>query len=123
MAFAAAFTASHFKVRAIGALTHSGATALWMSRVNLGVPVYALTPVVETRRRLTLFSGVHPYNLRETSNDRDVMLRAAEDELLRRGAVQPGDLVVLTIGELVGKTGQTNTMKIIRVGDSRRSDA
>jgi pyruvate kinase len=123
VAFAAAFTATHFKVRAIGALTHSGATALWMSRVNLGVPVYALTPVVETRRRLTLFSGVHPYNLRETSTDRDVMLRAAEEELLRRGAVQPGDLVVLTIGELVGKAGQTNTMKIIRVGDSRRSEA
>jgi pyruvate kinase len=123
VALAAAFTAAHLKVRAIGALTHSGATALWMSRVNLGVPVYALTPVVETRRRLTLFSGVHPYNLRESSPDRDVMLRAAEDELLRRGAVQPGDLVVLTIGELVGKAGQTNTMKIIRVGDSRRNDA
>jgi pyruvate kinase len=123
VAFAAAFTASHLKIRAIGALTHSGATALWMSRVNLGVPVYALTPVVETRRRLTLFSGVHPYNLRENSPDRDVMLRAAEDELLRRGAVQPGDLVVLTIGELVGKAGHTNTMKIIRVGDSRRNDA
>jgi pyruvate kinase len=123
VAFAAAFTASHLKVRAIGALTHSGATALWMSRVNLGVPVYALTPVVETRRRLTLFSGVHPYNLRESSEDRDVVLRAAEEELLRRGAVQPGDLVVLTIGESVGKVGQTNTMKIIRVGDSRRNDA
>jgi pyruvate kinase len=123
VALAAAFTAAHFKVRAIGALTHSGATALWMSRVNLGVPVYALTPVVETRRRLTLYSGVHPYNFRESSVDRDVVLRAAEDELLRRGAVQPGDLVVLTIGELVGKAGQTNTMKIVRVGDSRRNDA
>ena len=122
VAFAAAFAASHFKVRAIGALTHSGATALWMSRVNLGVPVYALTPVVETRRRLTLFSGVHPYNLRENSEDRDVMLRAAEEELLRRGAVQSGDLVVLTIGASIGKSGQTNMMKIIRVGDSRRND-
>jgi pyruvate kinase len=87
------------------------------------VPVYALTPVVETRRRLTLYSGVHPYNLRESSDDRDVVLQAAEDELLRRGAVKPGDLVVITIGELVGKAGQTNTMKIIRVGDSRRKDA
>jgi pyruvate kinase len=123
VAFAAAFTASHLNVRAIAALTHSGATALWLSRVTLGVPVYALTPVVETRRRLTLYSGVHPYNLRESSDDRDVVLQAAEDELLRRGAVKPGDLVVITIGELVGKAGQTNTMKIIRVGDSRRKDA
>jgi pyruvate kinase len=51
------------------------------------------------------------------------MLQAAEAELLRRGAVQRGDLVVLTIGESVGKAGQTNTMKIIRVGDSRQNDA
>jgi pyruvate kinase len=116
---AAAFTASHLNVKAIGALTHSGSTALWMSRVNPGVPIYALTPVVETRRRLTLFAGVHPYNFRESSQDRRVVLQAAEDELVRRGAVVAGDLVVLTIGEQVGQSGHTNTMKIIKVGEMR----
>ncbi|MET0218626.1 MAG: pyruvate kinase [Burkholderiales bacterium] len=122
VAMAAAFSAYHLKVKAIGALTQSGSTALWISRINPGVPIYALTPVVETRRRLTMFSGVHPYNLRESSDDRDVVLHAAEQELLRRGAVHPGDLVVLTIGELVGKSGQTNTLKIIRVGEKHKSE-
>ena len=48
VAMAAVFSAYHLKVKAIGALTQSGSTALWMSRINPGVPIYALTSVVET---------------------------------------------------------------------------
>lgn len=121
VAMAAAFTAYHLQVQAIGALTQSGSTALWMSRINPGVPIYALTPVVEARRRVTLFSGVHPVNFRHASHDRDEQLHAAEEELLRRGAVRRGDLLVLTIGELVGKSGQTNTVKIVKVGERDKS--
>jgi pyruvate kinase len=55
----------------------------------------------------------------EQSTDRDEVLRAAEDLLLAKGQVQRGDLIVLTIGEPMGKSGGTNTMKIVRVGDHR----
>jgi pyruvate kinase len=44
IAMAAIWTAHHLKVKAIAALTQSGSTALWMSRINCGVPIYALTP-------------------------------------------------------------------------------
>jgi pyruvate kinase len=44
IAMAAIWTAHHLKVKAIAALTESGSTALWMSRLNCGVPIYALTP-------------------------------------------------------------------------------
>jgi pyruvate kinase len=43
IAMAAIWTAHHLKVKAIAALTQSGSTALWMSRINCGVPIYALT--------------------------------------------------------------------------------
>ena len=43
----------------------------------------------------------------------------AEAVLLRHGVVNPGDLVVLTIGEPIGKAGGTNTMKIVKVGEHR----
>jgi pyruvate kinase len=33
--------------------------------------------------------------------------------------VAPGDLIVITIGEPLGKSGGTNTMKIVRVGENR----
>src|SRR3954465_3958820 len=49
IAMAALFTAYHLKVKAIASLTESGSTALWMSRLNCGVPIYALTAQTSTR--------------------------------------------------------------------------
>src|SRR3569833_1453092 len=46
IAMAAMYTANHLGVRAIAALTESGATPLWMSRISSGIPIYALTPHV-----------------------------------------------------------------------------
>jgi pyruvate kinase len=113
-------TANYLPIRAIAALTQSGRTALLMSRNDSPVPIYALTPLVETRRRVTVFRGVHPVNFTVKSKDPEETLNAAEDELLRRGAVQNGDLIVMTIGEPFGKAGGTNTMKIVRVGEHRK---
>jgi pyruvate kinase len=50
-------------VKAIVALTESGSTALWMSRHNIHIPIYALTPNVATRRKASLFRNVHTLEL------------------------------------------------------------
>ena len=121
IAMSAVFTALHLNIKAIAAMTQSGSTALWMSRMSTNVPIYALTPEVETRRKVTLFRGVYPVNFRPAKNDRDVLLAEAEDELRRRGAVRDGDLILLTIGEPIGKPGGTNTMKIVRVGERKKA--
>jgi len=118
IAMATLFTAFHLKVKAIAALTDSGSTALWMSRHNCGCPIYALTPKIGSRRRMSLYRNVVPMFLPQ-STDRDEALRAAEDVLLKSGAVQRDDLIVLTIGEPMGKSGGTNAMKIVRVGEYR----
>jgi pyruvate kinase len=36
--------------------------------------------------------------------------------LVKGGHVAPGDLIVITIGEPLGKAGGTNSMKIVKVG-------
>jgi pyruvate kinase len=118
IAMATLFTAFHLKVKAIASLTDSGSTALWMSRHNCGCPIYALTPKVETQRKMALFRNVRPLFL-EQSVDRDMVLIAAEELLVAKGEVKQGDLIVLTIGEPMGKSGGTNTMKIVRVGEHR----
>jgi pyruvate kinase len=118
IAMATLFTAYHLRVKAIASLTESGSTALWMSRHNCGCPIFAITPKVETQRRMALLRNVTSLFL-EQSSDRDEVLRAAEDLLLAQSYVQRGDLIVLTIGEPMGKSGGTNTMKIVRVGDHR----
>lgn len=117
IAMSALYAAEHLKVKAIVALTQSGSTALWMSRSNVRVPIFAMTPKVETLGKVTLFGGVHPIAFSSTAIDPSAVLLDAENELKRLGLVRDGDLMVMTIGETVGRSGQTNTMKIVKVGD------
>lgn len=117
IAMAALFTAYHLKVKAIAALTQSGSTCLWMSRLNCGVPIYALTPETSTRYKLSMFRGVEPMMIGYDGADRDELQSRVERALMDCNAVRAGDMIVLTMGEAIGKTGATNTMKIIRVGE------
>ena len=120
VAMGALFTAYHLKVKAIAALTQSGSTALWVSRFKCGVPIFALTPEISARYRMSLFRGVYPLLIQYAGHDRDQMLQEAEDQLMASGAVQKGDLIVITFGEPIGSSGGTNTLKIVKVGENRR---
>jgi pyruvate kinase len=115
IARATVFTANNLEIKAVASLTQSGKTVLLISRMHTGVPIYAMSSVVETRRRVTLYYGVYPVDFKGTRN-RERALALAEDELLARGVVQKGDYIVLTIGEPFGKAGGTNTMKVVKVG-------
>jgi pyruvate kinase len=119
IAMAALFTAFHLKAKAIAALTQSGSTALWMSRLHCGVPIYALTPETGTLRKANLYNNVRPLFL-EQNPDRDALFNSVEDLLVEQGVVRKGDMIVITIGEPIGKSGGTNAMKLIKIGDSRR---
>jgi pyruvate kinase len=119
IAMAALFTAFHLKVKAIAALTESGSTALWMSRLNSGVPVYALTPNVHTRYRVAAFRDVYPLLMDFSTTNREHLLWQAEEALLAAGVVEEGDLIVLTVGEPIGQAGSTNTLKIVKVGEHK----
>jgi len=117
IAMAALFTAFHLKVKCIASLTESGSTALWMSRLNCGVPIYALTSQTATRYRCALFRDVFPLMVKYVGHDREELLREAEKALVASKMVKEGDIIVLTIGEPIGKAGGTNTMKIVKVGE------
>jgi pyruvate kinase len=119
IARATVFTANSLNIKAVAAMTQSGKTVLLMSRFPTAVPIYAMSSVTETRRRVTLFRGVYPVKFKG-ARDPEKALQLAEDELLKRGAVQEGDYMVLTIGEPYGKAGGTNTMKVVRVGEHRQ---
>ncbi len=121
IAMAALFTAYHLKVKAIASLTESGSTALWMSRLNCGVPIYALTSQTGTRYKCALFRDTYPLMVKYVGHDREELLREAEKVLVESKVVKEGDIIVLTIGEPIGKAGGTNTMKIVKVGEHLRS--
>lgn len=117
IAMASMYTANHLHVRAIAALTESGATAQWMSRISSDIPIYAMTRHEQTRRKVTLYRGVYPIPFEVASpSDADVR-RDVIAELQKHGTVQDGDMVIITKGDLMGTLGATNTMKIVRVGE------
>ncbi len=116
IAMAVMYTANHMKVRAIVALTESGATPLWMSRIRSDIPVYAFTRHEATRRRVTLYRGVYPVIFDVTSaRSVDELYRALFARLLELKLVERHDLVILTKGEASGVQGGTNSMQILKV--------
>jgi len=115
IAYGALFTAYHLRVKAIVALTESGSTALWMSRHNIDIPLFALTPSRTTQRKIALFRNVRTYELPH-HHDRETMLRNAEQILLDNDVVKLGDTIVVTWGESMGQVGGTNALKIVKVG-------
>ena len=114
IAMGALFTAHHLGCKAIIALTESGSTALWMSRHNIKVPIYALTTKAQSERKMALYRNVRPI-LMPSFSDRDQALQAAEKLLCERGVLMPGDTYAITCGEPMGYPGGTNMLKVCRV--------
>ena len=117
IAHAVMYTANHMDVEAIVALTESGATPLWMSRIRSDIPIFAFTRNERTRRRVALYRGVYPVPFDITHTDPAELYRAISRELLEREFVRPGDEIILTLGELSGVSGGTNTMKLLEVAE------
>ena len=115
IAMGALFTAHHLGCKAILALTESGSTALWMSRHRIDVPIYALTTQSLSERKMALYRNVRPI-LMPKFEDRDTALAAAEQLLVERGVLRPGDTYAITCGEPMGYPGGTNMLKVCRVG-------
>lgn len=116
IAMATMYTANHLDIKAIIALTESGTTPLWMSRVRSSIPIYGLSRHPSTQRRMALYRGVYPITFDATHIDRRIINQSAVHELQSRGIIKDGDLVIINKGDLIGIHGRTNSMKIVTVG-------
>ena len=116
IAMAATFLSTSVSVQAIVSFTESGSTALWLSRVQSPVPVFALSPSAPSRRRMALYRNVYPV----AHNPQGYLMEPAISEglkvLWKAGAIAAGDRVILTMGENLGGQGGTNTMRLIKIG-------
>jgi pyruvate kinase len=113
------YTANHLHVRAIIALTESGSTTLWMSRLRSDIPIYAFTRHEGTRRRVTMYRGVYPVSFDIKPDDATPLHQRIFDLLLSLRLVEEGDQIILTKGELSGVQGGTNSMQILKVHRAR----
>ncbi len=117
IAMASMYVANHMDIRAIAALTESGATTKWMSRISSGIAIYALTTSEKTCRRVNLYRGVYPVLITHDIPSPMEANRIAVEQLLENGIVKEGDMVIVTKGDLLGIDGGTNMFKMIRVGE------
>jgi pyruvate kinase len=115
IAMSVMYTSNLVKVKAIVALTESGSTPLFMSRIRSDIPIYAFTRHEITRRRVTLYRGVYPVSFDVKAPEPAQLHGAIFALLLGIGLVEEGDLVILTKGELSGVSGGTNSLQILQV--------
>jgi len=118
IAMSAMYAANHMGVKGIGALTESGSTVLWMSRISSGIPIYAMTTHKETCRKVCMYRGVYPVWIHEPLTDPKKANITVVEHLIEQEIVKDGDLVIVTKGDLLGTgtDGGTNQMKVMRVG-------
>jgi len=124
IAMSTMYTANHLDVDAIAALTESGSTVLWMSRISSGIPVYALSPRIETRRKVTLYRGVYPTSINfEQIGPYNISSKVAKS-LIEKNIVEEGDRIIITRGDYLGdEGGGTNAMKIVTIGSVRDTNS
>jgi pyruvate kinase len=115
IAMAVMHTANHMDVHAIIALTESGSTALWMSRIRSDIPIFAFTRHKSTLQRVSLYRGVHPVLFDITGTNPDDLYHEIFSRLLELGYAKEGDLLIFTKGDMRGVAGGTNAMTILPV--------
>jgi pyruvate kinase len=109
--------AHDLNVAAIAVFTHSGHTALLMSKVRPRAPILAITPVQATYQRMSLFWGTFPHLVTMSSSLRE-MVNKADSHLLANGFVQPGQQVVVISGFPVSSVRASNMALLHNIGET-----
>ena len=115
IAMASMYTANHMAVKAIIALTESGSTTRWMSRIRSDIPIYAFTPHEATSRRVAMYRGVFPVSFKINLDIPQRLYQDIFNTLLHYELVEVDDLVIFTKGDLDNVSGSTNAMKVLKV--------
>jgi pyruvate kinase len=98
------------------AFTQSGDTVRRLSRYRSPVPVLAFTPDPATRARLSLTWGVETFT-GPTVQSTDEMVDQVDEQLLKLGRCEEGDLVIITAGSPPGVPGSTNLVRVHHIGE------
>lgn len=117
IAITSMFAANHLRgIHGLVAFTDTGRLPLLMSRIRSGLPIYAFSRHPQAVRWMNMYRGVFPFEF-DTGDyqNRDEILRRAVDFLVEKGLVQTGDKVVIAFGVSMGKSGHTDSMRVVTV--------
>ena len=103
-------TAMDLEADAILTPTQTGHTARMIARFRPACPIVALTTTERARRQLAISWGVQPL-LAGYVDSTDRLFSMCVQSALKEGAVQSGQMVVITAGVPIGRAGSTNLIK------------
>ncbi len=112
--------AETLKLQAIVTYTSSGNTGLRASRERPQVPIIALSPVVQTARRLSVCWGLHCV-VAEEPTDLDDMVNKACRIVASEGFGKPGDRIIISAGVPLGTPGATNMLRMAYISPDGQS--
>jgi pyruvate kinase len=113
-----AHAAEDLHMSAIAVFTETGNTARMLSKFRPKSRVYAFSHVPAVCNRMNLLWGVQPV-IRDHALHAEEMLSTAEQELLRAGHVNPGDVLGVVAGTQMS-SGSTNFMRLHVVKGSEK---
>ncbi|AXK35180.1 pyruvate kinase [Streptomyces armeniacus] len=116
VARAAAEMGDFLGARFLVAFTQSGDTVRRLARYRSPIPVLAFTPDEATRSQLNLTWGVETF-LGPTVQTTDEMVNQVDEQLLKIGRCERGDIVVITAGSPPGVPGSTNLVRVHHIGE------
>ena len=115
ISLAARQIAETLKLSAIVCYTSSGTTGLRAARERPEVAVLALSPIIETARRLSVVWGLHCV-VTGDATDLDDMVNRACRIAVNEGFGKPGDRIIVSAGVPLGTPGATNMLRIAYIG-------
>ena len=113
---ATCMTAIDLGAKAIITVSRSGNTARMISKYRPGCMIVGCSPEEHTCRQLNMSWGITPVHIKEEYS-MEILLLHATEAAERAGYVKKGDVVVLTAGVPLGRSGNTNLIKATVVGE------
>ncbi|KQQ15971.1 pyruvate kinase [Methylorubrum extorquens] len=114
VATATATLAEAVHASAIVTYTESGTTAARVARKRPAVPILALTPNIDTSRRLSLLWGAHSVRTDDVDSYEEMTTKACH-HAQEEGFAKPNDIVVAAAGIPFHTTGNTNNIRLIQI--------
>jgi len=114
ISYATCTTAMDLHASAIITVTMSGFTAAKVAKYKPSCPIISCSVNSRVCKQLNLLWGCKPLLLSE-KDDTEELFDAAVEEAKRAGYIKAGELVVITAGVPLGKSGTTNMIRVVEV--------
>jgi len=95
--------------------TSSGTTVKSIAKYRPKSPIFAVTHSRETSRKLNMVWGVKPlFEIPKIKNP-EKLIEKFKNLAVKTGCFKKGDMLIVTMGSLIGKEGTTNMIRVIEI--------